>query len=105
MAILNGFGVIDVNIPAHITDLETGKTIRYNSTEDDLGRRNGELLAVYLWENYIEPYDFPEGIIMCGVGDAFHAIAKLLNELDAERFVPDLDGVGGIRGILAFIVK
>ncbi|MCJ1462316.1 Histone deacetylase hda1 [Pseudocyphellaria aurata] len=46
-----GFGVIDVNIPKHLTDVDT------DSQDDRTGRLSEpEELAVYLWENYIE-YD------------------------------------------------
>jgi len=38
-----------------------------------------EKLAIYLWENYIEPYDH-EQIFFIGIGNAFHGVVKLLTE-------------------------
>lgn len=78
-AVRHDFGVIDVNIPRFITDNETGRTIEYRNVEDDMGRKNGERLALYLWENYIELHDF-ENIFLIGVGDAYHGLAKLLSD-------------------------
>ena len=54
--------------------------MEYSSNQTDLARREGEKLASYLWENYVEPYDFPGGIFLIGAGHAFHAVAKLVSE-------------------------
>lgn len=94
----HNFGVLDVNIPEHITisDYPPTSTLnphldstRYASTSvsfsdqsNDLARRESERLATYLWENYIEPYDF-KTIFLIGAGNAFHGIAKLLSENDS----------------------
>jgi histone deacetylase 6 len=111
-AISQNFGVIDVNIPEQITigpghstkssiDNQALKpedftnlsghasnsnfsttSIEYASTTTDAARREGEKLASYLWENYVEPYSFPHGIILIGAGHAFHAVAKLVSDND-----------------------
>lgn len=94
-AISQGMGVIDINIPEHITvkatdaaetlygNNATSSQVEYSSTTTDAARKEGEKLAAYLWENYIEPYDFPGGIIMMGAGHAFHAVARLVSENEA----------------------
>ena len=87
-AVAHNFGVIDVNVPEIITvpDPSGGSIdIEYASTETDAARKEGEKLALYLWENYIEPYEFPGGIFIIGAGHAFHAVAKLASE-SGKRF-------------------
>lgn len=95
-------GVIDINIPEYITvppadgapglksehgsnsnPYSTGAgvgDVAYASTATDLARKEGEKLAGYLWENYVEPYEFPGGIFLMGTGHAFHAVAKLVSD-------------------------
>ncbi|KIW97808.1 uncharacterized protein Z519_01392 [Cladophialophora bantiana CBS 173.52] len=99
-AVSMGMGVIDINMPEFITlpddvamKSEYGEPtdIEYASTTTDLARKEGEKLAFYLWENYIEPYDFPWGIVLMGAGHAFHAIAKLVSE--NERVYSNLVGI------------
>ncbi|KAI9864499.1 MAG: Histone deacetylase hda1, partial [Pleopsidium flavum] len=74
-SVKQGFGVIDVNIPKHIT----GHDDTEGYVEEDRPKRISatEELAVYLWENYIECNDATE-IFFIGVGDAFHGITHLL---------------------------
>lgn len=85
-AVSHGFAVIDVNIPQHITindedSPEYHETdVEYASMTTDVARKEGEKLAQYLWENYVEPGDFPGGIVLMGAGTAFHALAKLVSE-------------------------
>ena len=82
----HGFGVIDINIPQHITVNDEDNPdyhetdVEYASTMTDVARKEGEKLAMYLWENYVEPYEFPGGIFLMGAGTAFHAMAKLVSE-------------------------
>ena len=76
-AIDHDMGVLDVNIPEHIT-VGDESSIRYDSNAEQ-ARREAEKLAAYLWENYIEPYDH-EGIFFIGIGNAFHGVVKLLTE-------------------------
>ncbi|KAJ4550531.1 Histone deacetylase hda1 [Exophiala dermatitidis] len=97
-AVSRGMGVIDVNIPEVITisdpnDPEYNDAeVDYASTATDVARREGEKLAAYLWENYVEPY-FRGGIFLIGAGHAFHAIAKLVSE--NESVYPTLLGIVG----------
>ena len=66
---------------------------KYSSSTTDPARREGEKLAAYLWENYIEPFPFSHGIILLGAGHAFHAVAKLIPENDAVyRSLADIAG-------------
>ncbi|KIY01763.1 uncharacterized protein Z520_01901 [Fonsecaea multimorphosa CBS 102226] len=102
----HGMGVIDVNIPEYISISHADDNnfqsenyphglsmtdVEYASTTTDLARKEGEKLASYLWENYIEPYEFPWGIMLMGAGHAFHAIAKLVSE--NEHVYPTLLGI------------
>ncbi|MCJ1426843.1 Histone deacetylase hda1 [Sticta canariensis] len=68
-----GFGVIDVNIPKHLTDEET-------ELQDDRTSHMSEPeeLAVYLWENYIDNHDATK-IFLIGVGTAHQGIMHLVN--------------------------
>ncbi|KIW34351.1 hypothetical protein, variant [Cladophialophora immunda] len=99
-AVSHGMGVIDVNIPEFVTVSPVDDTehpyglstdVEYASTATDLARKEGQKLASYLWENYIEPYDFPWGIVLIGAGHACHAIAKLVSE--NENVYPNLVGI------------
>ncbi|KIX04393.1 uncharacterized protein Z518_05261 [Rhinocladiella mackenziei CBS 650.93] len=89
--VAHGFGVIDVNIPELITI--TASDGSYASATTDIARKEGEKLAAYLWENYVEPYEFVGGIFLMGAGHAFHALAKLVSE--NENVYPNLLGVIG----------
>lgn len=68
-----GFGVIDVNIPKDLTDVDTeppdDRTISMSEPEE---------LAVYLWENYIDNHDASK-IFFIGVGTAHSGIMHLIN--------------------------
>jgi hypothetical protein len=80
--------VIDVNVPELITvssdpsnpNAYEETEVEYASTTTDQARKEGEKLAAYLWENYVEPYEFPGYIFLMGAGHAFHAVAKLVSE-------------------------
>lgn len=106
-AISRAFGVIDVNIPEYITlpestshDPLTGlpHVVDHASNNSDLARREGEKLAAYLWENYIESLSTPANaenreIILMGSGHAFHAVTRLISENDTVY--QSLSGVVG----------
>ncbi|PGH36252.1 histone deacetylase 6/10 [[Emmonsia] crescens] len=86
-AIQNNFGVIDVNIPKHITSSEKSATYQ----EDDRARMQmSDQLATYLWENYIEPND-ATSIFFLGVGNAYFGLANLL--VNTERVHERVSGV------------
>ncbi|KAI9814010.1 MAG: Polyamine deacetylase hdac10 [Pycnora praestabilis] len=74
-AVSQGYAVIDVNIPKHVTDLEDPE----GYVETDRPRRitMTEELATYLWENYIECNE-PTEIFFLGVGDAYHGLLHIL---------------------------
>lgn len=110
-ALAHSFGVIDVNIPEYITisgaeynihdPILASQMITYASTETDAARREGEKLATYLWENYIEPMPVPpefkkREIILMGCGHAFHAVARLISESDMVY-----QSLAGVVGFLA----
>jgi histone deacetylase 6 len=91
-AIQHGFGVVDVNVPEYITPVASSEPVPYASPDDPAARIEGEKLISYLYTNYIEPADNHSKILM-GVGNAFHAIAKLLSE--SEDLYQNIDGVVG----------
>lgn len=95
-AIAAGFGVLDINIPERITPIDSEVPIPYASVETDAARLEGEKLISYIYTNYIEPSD-ATSVVLIGVGNAFHAIAKLLSEIDVatER----ISGVIGFIGV------
>jgi histone deacetylase 6 len=76
-AVDHSFGVIDVNIPELITTDIGDQPSSYLQPNNDEAQKQAEKLAVYLWENYIEPSD-AENLFFMGVGNAFHGIVKLL---------------------------
>ncbi|KAL1973489.1 hypothetical protein VTN31DRAFT_6124 [Thermomyces dupontii] len=78
-AVGRGYGVIDVNIPKHITAQDG---IGKYEDEDDNRPHATEELASYLWDNYIEPNDATH-IFFLGVGDAFYGVANLLINRDS----------------------
>ncbi|KAG8526199.1 uncharacterized protein KY384_000192 [Bacidia gigantensis] len=69
-----GYGVIDVNIPSFLTDLEA------EGSDDEVYKRVGatQELATYIWDNYIEPNDHPQ-VFFIGIGAAYQGIMYLLN--------------------------
>lgn len=95
--------VIDVNVPEQITITDdrkvdqtrshVGSQVQYDARETDVARQEAIKLAEYIWENYIEPFDFDGGIWLVGAGNAFHAIARLLS--DKEGLYQRISGVIG----------
>ena len=96
-------GVIDINIPELITisadpkidpnRIHRDKVIAYGSQSTDVARLEAANLATYIWENYIEPYEFPGGVWLIGAGNSFQSVAKLVTE--HERVYTRLNGVIG----------
>ncbi|QSS62971.1 histone deacetylase hda1 [Histoplasma capsulatum] len=86
-AIQNNIGVIDVNIPKHLTPSE--KSVNYQD-EDRMRMQMSDQLATYLWENYIEPND-ATSIFFLGVGNAYFGLANLL--VTTERVHQRVSGV------------
>ncbi|KUL85164.1 hypothetical protein ZTR_06261 [Talaromyces verruculosus] len=74
------YGIIDVNIPKHVT-ADTTDVGKYE--EEDVDRPSQtEELAGYLWDNYIEPNEATH-VFFIGVGDAFYGVANLLINRDS----------------------
>ncbi|KAJ5222144.1 Histone deacetylase clr3 [Penicillium citrinum] len=94
--ILNeGYAVIDVNIPKHIT--REPATGRYED-EDENRPTATEELASYLWDNYIEPYsDGKRKIFFLGIGNAFYGVANLL--INRENLYTK------VKGIVSFVAE
>ncbi|KAK2735021.1 Histone deacetylase hda1 [Myotisia sp. PD_48] len=86
-AVEKDMGVIDVNIPKHISNKQ--KTDGFETEGPDRGILS-EQLALYLWENYIEPND-ATNIFFMGIGDAFLGLANLL--VNKERVHTKVSGV------------
>ncbi|KZF20599.1 Arginase/deacetylase [Xylona heveae TC161] len=93
-AVKQGFGVIDVNIPKHLTGLDDDWE---GYVEEDRARRfkATEQLAVYLWENYIEINDSTE-IFFMGIGDAYQGLLHILTAREQSR-----DHVTGVVNVLS----
>ncbi|MCJ1307172.1 Histone deacetylase hda1 [Agyrium rufum] len=78
-AIRQGYAVINVNIPQHLTGIEDDPEAA-DLSEDEKPPHIAamEELVVYLWENYIEPNDSTK-VFFLGIGDAYNAVLHLLN--------------------------
>ncbi|EZF22576.1 hypothetical protein H112_04632 [Trichophyton rubrum D6] len=87
-AVEHNVGVIDVNIPKHIS--EADQNSRSYERESPNRALYSEQLAEYLWENYIETNDTSR-IFFMGVGDAFLGLANLL--INKERVHTMVSGV------------
>jgi histone deacetylase 6 len=107
-AIANGFGVIDVYIPKVVTlpmnvteglsPEEKAKARQYIDSQNpgyvnipyaekklDLARQESGKVARYIWENYIEPYDFKaESVVFLGSGNGVYPVTRLMSELPNE---------------------
>lgn len=79
-AVKNGFGVIDVNIPEHITD-PNGLPEYADADSDDARALLTRELATYLWENYISLGENTHKFFI-GVGAAYSGILDLMGEND-----------------------
>ncbi|KAK2852156.1 hypothetical protein FQN49_005312 [Arthroderma sp. PD_2] len=87
-AVEHNMGVIDVNIPKHIS--ESDQKHRGYERESPNRAIFSEQLAEYLWENYIETNDATR-IFFMGVGDAFLGLANIL--INKERVHTMVSGV------------
>ncbi|KAL8933811.1 MAG: hypothetical protein Q9211_005572, partial [Gyalolechia sp. 1 TL-2023] len=78
-AFKEGFAIIDVNFPNHVADadeldeLDSDKELEYAKHMAERAE-----LAIYLWENYIEPND-STAIFFMGIGSPSKEIVYLLN--------------------------
>ncbi|KAL5340649.1 hypothetical protein BJX70DRAFT_360823 [Aspergillus crustosus] len=86
-AVSKNYGVIDVNIPKHVT---TEPASGRFEDEDENRPTATEELAGYLWDNYIEPNEATE-IFFIGIGNAFFGVANLL--INRETLYQRVNGV------------
>jgi len=93
-AVKHKFGVIDVNVPKFLT----GMSDPHGDEGDEKQRvtQATETLALYLWENYIEPNESSK-IIFLGIGEAFKGILHILNTRNYES----LDRIAGVIAFAA----
>lgn len=92
-AVNQGYGIMDVNIPKSYTVL----TDRSSSAPSSRTAQSlNDELAIYLWENYIEPNELAK-IILVGIGDAFHSLVHLIN----QRSIDTMDRLYGVAGFAA----
>ncbi|KAI5800265.1 putative catalytic subunit of a class II histone deacetylase complex [Peziza echinospora] len=72
-AISNGFGVIDANVPQHLTGIDDPHDVNAHAQQ----------LCAYLWDNYIELSD-AKNVIAIGIGRAAGGITHLLGAKAVE---------------------
>ncbi|KAI9744242.1 MAG: Histone deacetylase hda1 [Claussenomyces sp. TS43310] len=82
-AIANGFGILDINMPMHLTSVENGRHgFAERPTEAELQNQTKELVC-YLWDNYLEVCETYD-IVLMGVGDSYLGIKMLLTSRDCK---------------------
>ncbi|KAI4242663.1 MAG: hypothetical protein L6R40_003884 [Gallowayella cf. fulva] len=93
-AINAGFAIIDVNFPNHVADADVCSLVIQNQAADEdvlnydreveNAKRIAERaeLAIYLWENYIEPND-STAIFFMGIGSPSREIVHILNQRES----------------------
>lgn len=91
-AVEHKFGVIDVNVPAHITD----------SAEKNLGiSAQTARLASYIWDNYLELTDAKD-IVLIAVGESCGGLVSMLSTKDVTKRVSAVINIFGrhpLRGL------
>ncbi|KAL8996148.1 MAG: hypothetical protein Q9188_006635 [Gyalolechia gomerana] len=82
-AFKEGFAIIDVNFPNHVADIDEVDELD-SDKELEHAKHMAERaeLAIYLWENYIEPND-STAIFFMGVGSPSKEIVYLLNNRES----------------------
>ncbi|KAH6717606.1 hypothetical protein BKA61DRAFT_289348 [Leptodontidium sp. MPI-SDFR-AT-0119] len=75
-AIKHGFGVMDINIPQHISQHTDADPYSDKSSESQMAKQLKELLC-YLWDNYFE-LNPDASLTLMGIGDAYFGIKQLL---------------------------
>ncbi|KAI9807599.1 MAG: hypothetical protein M1825_005539 [Sarcosagium campestre] len=90
-AIESGYGVIDVNIPKYLTDIDDKETTQIG--EEPVRVQVTKELVLYLWDNYIELNE-ASNVFILGVGEACAGVMHLLNHRDCSRV---------LRGVVSFI--
>ncbi|KAI9763002.1 MAG: Histone deacetylase hda1 [Chaenotheca gracillima] len=74
-AIEQGYGVIDINIPKRLSELDEVDPVLEG--EDPPSVRAMHELMVYVWENYVQVSD-ADHVFVVGVGDAHYGVTHLL---------------------------
>ncbi|KAL2066696.1 hypothetical protein VTL71DRAFT_2768 [Oculimacula yallundae] len=92
-AIKHQFGVMDINIPQHISEVKDTDPWAEKSSETVMARQLKELLC-YLWDNYFE-LNPDASLMLMGVGDAYFGIKQLL--------ISRPNTVHKVPGILCFV--
>ena len=75
-AISRRYGVMDINVPAHITQEDDAEAFIPMMAERQL-QDQIQTLICYLWDNYLQTYDADE-IFLMGVGNAYLGVKMLL---------------------------
>ncbi|KAL8903630.1 MAG: hypothetical protein Q9207_003805, partial [Kuettlingeria erythrocarpa] len=82
-AIKEGFAIIDVNFPNHVDAVDDVDAFDHDKDlEQAKHAAERAELAIYLWENYIEPND-STSIIFLGIGSPSREIVHLLNHRES----------------------
>lgn len=86
-AVKQGFAVIDVNLPKHVTDINDGQEHEPNDAIE-FRTKEAALLLTYLWDNYVELSDATHVFLM-GTNTGHGAIINFIkaNEGRAEERV------------------
>ncbi|KAI9800437.1 MAG: Histone deacetylase hda1 [Piccolia ochrophora] len=90
-AVEEGFGVIDVNVPKYLTQLDDKEVTL--AGEDTPSVKAMKDLVIYMWENYIEVSE-ATNVFFLGVGEAYNGVMHLLNNRDCSSI---------LRGVINFI--
>ncbi|KAH6669922.1 histone deacetylase [Halenospora varia] len=86
--IQNSYGIIDVNIPSHLTPSSTDRALTPKVEEQQIQLHSKELLA-YLWDNYLQ-LNVGAPITILGVGDAYLGIKLLLTSREVKSRIPTI---------------
>ncbi|KAH7413432.1 hypothetical protein BKA64DRAFT_568107 [Cadophora sp. MPI-SDFR-AT-0126] len=92
-AINHGFGVMDINIPEHISHPSDNEPYT-DRTNETLAAKQIKDLLCYLWDNYFE-LNPDASLTLLGVGDAYFGIKQLLVSRPATT--------SKVTGILCFV--
>ncbi|KAL7624472.1 Histone deacetylase hda1 [Parahypoxylon ruwenzoriense] len=79
----NNFAILDANIPHYITHPEDIDAYTPRADERTLQRQIQELVC-YIWDNYLQLYDF-EDLFIVGIGNAYLGVKILLTNRDCKN--------------------
>ncbi|KAM0575030.1 hypothetical protein ACHAP9_001047 [Verticillium nonalfalfae] len=85
-AVSQGFGVMDINVPASLPQEEDTDPFIPRSPEKIMQAQLQELVC-YLWDNYIQLYENATEIFLMGVGNAYLGVKVLLMGRGVVNFV------------------